>query len=142
MYLYRQTPSGQSRVHQVSQWRTDSVYCRESSNTGQLVFEVIPVTGVPFRYQQGPIIVRLLFPTPIIAIGDMYCTIQKVSEEKWPAGVAVIHTSRSAAGVAESSRLHMVLIYLLTASPPGVALSRFMSRSLLWNTPSSVSRSE
>ena len=36
MYLFkpRHTPSGQSRVHRVTQLRTDGVHCRESAGTG------------------------------------------------------------------------------------------------------------
>ena len=33
IYLNRHTPSGQSRVHRVTQLRTDGIYCRESART-------------------------------------------------------------------------------------------------------------
>ena len=45
MYLYRHPPSGQSRVYQVTQLRTDGVHYRESAGTGPVVLEVVPVTG-------------------------------------------------------------------------------------------------
>ena len=47
-YLYRQPPSGQSRVYHITQKRTDDVHCRESAGTGPVVFKVIPVTDAAF----------------------------------------------------------------------------------------------
>ena len=44
-YLNRQTPSGQPRVHRVTQLRTDGVHCRESAGTGPVVFKLIPAMG-------------------------------------------------------------------------------------------------
>ena len=46
--VYRQPPSGQSRVYQVTQLRTDGVHCRESAGTGPAVLGVYPVTGAVF----------------------------------------------------------------------------------------------
>ena len=43
--LNRHTPSGQSRVHRVTQLRTDGVHCREYAGTGPVVLKVVPVTG-------------------------------------------------------------------------------------------------
>ena len=37
IYLYHQTPSGQSRVYRVTQLRADGVHCRESADTGPVV---------------------------------------------------------------------------------------------------------
>ena len=41
IYLNRHTPSGQSRVHRVTQLRTDGVHCRESAGTGPVVSKVV-----------------------------------------------------------------------------------------------------
>ena len=38
----RHTPSGQSRVHWITQLRTDSVHCRESAITGPVNLKVVP----------------------------------------------------------------------------------------------------
>ena len=42
------TPSGQSRVYQVTQLCTDGVNCRESAGAGPVIFKVVPVTGAAF----------------------------------------------------------------------------------------------
>ena len=42
IYLNRHTPSGQSRVYQVTQLRTDGVHCRESAGTGPVSLKVVP----------------------------------------------------------------------------------------------------
>ena len=48
----RHTPSGQSRVHRVTQLRTDGVHSRESAGTGPdpVVLKVVPVTGAAFLH--------------------------------------------------------------------------------------------
>ena len=70
VYLYRQPPSGQSRVYQVTQLRTDGVYCREyDGSEASEVLEVVPVTGAAFSgITLGPIDARLSFPTPTMNI--------------------------------------------------------------------------
>ena len=62
-YLYRQPPSGEARVYQVTQLRTDGVHCRESAGTGPAALKVVPVTGVAFVCHHGPNNARLSFPT-------------------------------------------------------------------------------
>ena len=42
IYLNRQSPSGQSRVYQITQLRTDGVHCRESAGTRPAVLRVLP----------------------------------------------------------------------------------------------------
>ena len=43
LFIYnRHTPSGQSRVHRVTQLRTDGVHCRESAGTGPVNLKVVP----------------------------------------------------------------------------------------------------
>ena len=42
IYINRHTPSGQSRVHRVTQLRTDGVHCRESAGTRPVNLNVIP----------------------------------------------------------------------------------------------------
>ena len=42
IYFNRHTPSGQSRVHRVTQLRTDGVHCRESAGTGPVNLKVVP----------------------------------------------------------------------------------------------------
>ena len=46
--LCRQPPSGQSRVYQVTQLRTDGIRCRESTGTGPVVLKVVLVTDAAF----------------------------------------------------------------------------------------------
>ena len=49
IHIYRQTPSGQSRVYGVKQLRTDGVRCRESIGTRPVAsFNVVGVTGAVF----------------------------------------------------------------------------------------------
>ena len=48
VYLYRQPPSGQSRVYRVTQLHTDGVDYQESAGTGPVVLKVVPVTGATF----------------------------------------------------------------------------------------------
>ena len=47
-YLYRQPPSGQPRVDQAAQLRTDGVDCQTSAGKGPVVLKVVPVTGATF----------------------------------------------------------------------------------------------
>ena len=69
MYLYRHPPSGQSRVYQVTQLRTDGVHCQEYAGTGPVVLKVVPVTSAAFSgITHGPINVRLSFPTPTMGM--------------------------------------------------------------------------
>ena len=43
LFIYnRHTPSGQSRVHRVTQLRTDGVHCRESTGTEPVNLKVVP----------------------------------------------------------------------------------------------------
>ena len=44
-HIYRQPPSGQSRVYRVTQFRADGIHCRESSGTAPIVLKVARVTG-------------------------------------------------------------------------------------------------
>ena len=67
-YLNRQTSSGQSRVYQVLQLRTDGVHCRESGCKGPVNLKIVPaVTGdvfaSPWTNSYAP-----LFPTPTAKI--------------------------------------------------------------------------
>ena len=61
LYIYtdRHTPSGQSRVYQVTQMRTDGVHCLESAVSGPVVLKVVPVTGAIFAGHHGPNDVRV-----------------------------------------------------------------------------------
>ena len=67
IYLYRHTPSDQSRVYRVTQLRTDGFHSRESASTRPVVLKVVPVTGAAFAYH-GRVIARLSFSTPTILI--------------------------------------------------------------------------
>ena len=43
LFIYkRHTPSGQSRVYRVTQWRTDGVHCRESAGTEPVNRKIVP----------------------------------------------------------------------------------------------------
>ena len=48
IYVYRHTPSGQSRLNRVTQLRTNSVHCRESAGTGPVVLKVLRGMGVAY----------------------------------------------------------------------------------------------
>ena len=68
IYLNRHTPSGLSRVYQVTQMRTDGVHRRESAGTGPVNLKVVPVTGAIFTgitmdYDQ--LMCASLFPHPL-----------------------------------------------------------------------------
>ena len=65
--LNRHTPSGQSRVYQVTPLRTDDVRCRESADTGSVNLNVVPnrccLDRSPWTNEYAP-----LFPTPTIGM--------------------------------------------------------------------------
>ena len=67
-YLYRHTPSDQSRVDRVTQLRTDGVGCREFADTAPVILQLVPATGAAFAGQHVPINVRLSFPIPTIGM--------------------------------------------------------------------------
>ena len=72
IYLYRQPPSGQPRVHQVTHLRTDGVYCRESAGTEPvlLVLKVVPVMGAAFSgIPMDQFLCVSLFPGPLLRPG-------------------------------------------------------------------------
>ena len=48
VHLYRQPPSGQSQVGQVTQLRTDGVHCRLLAGTGPVVLKIVRGTGAAF----------------------------------------------------------------------------------------------
>ena len=67
IYLHRHPPSGQSRVYQVTQVRTDGGNCRESAGTGPGVLEVVPVTGAAFPgITMHQFMYVSLFPRPLL----------------------------------------------------------------------------
>ena len=68
VHQYCQQPSGQSRIHQAAQLRTDGVHRRESAGTeAAIVLYVARVTGAAnFRQPRGAIDVRSSFPTPTV----------------------------------------------------------------------------
>ena len=62
----RHTPSGQSRVYQVTQLRTDGVHCRESDGTGPVNLKVVSNGWAALADHHGPINIRLSFPHPLL----------------------------------------------------------------------------
>ena len=58
IYLYRQPPSGQSRVDEVTQLRTDGVHCRESAGAGPVDLKEGSFTNWSglFRFHHEPIL--------------------------------------------------------------------------------------
>ena len=46
IYVYRHTPSGQSRLNRVTQLCTNGVHCRESAGTGPVVLKIVRGMGV------------------------------------------------------------------------------------------------
>ena len=66
MYLYRHTPSGQSRVYRVTQLRADGVHCRESAGTGPVVLKVVAVTGAAFASPLYQSMCASIFSHPVL----------------------------------------------------------------------------
>ena len=66
--IYRQSPSGQSRVYRITQLRADSVHSEESAGTGPVVIVVVRVTGAACNTSRNSMnkFVRPSFPTPAI----------------------------------------------------------------------------
>ena len=65
--LNRHTPSGESRVNRVTQFRTNGVHCREFAGTGPVNLKLVPNECCLGRFgQYGPIIMRLSFPHPLL----------------------------------------------------------------------------
>ena len=71
IYLYRQPPSGQSRVYRVTQLRTEDVHCRESAGAGPDFLKVVPVTGAALSGIAMDQFLGLSFSTPTIDTVDM-----------------------------------------------------------------------
>ena len=62
VHIYRQPPSGQSRVYWVTQMRTAGVHCQEPTGTGPVALKAVPVTGAAFSsFHPRPIFMRLSF---------------------------------------------------------------------------------
>ena len=77
MYVYRHTPSGQSRVYGVTQLRTDGVHCRESAGTGPVVAKIAPLTDAAFAGHHEPDDVRFsinyVSPRPLALSSPLPC---------------------------------------------------------------------
>ena len=96
--LNRHTPSGPSRVDQVTQLRTDGVHCRESVGTGPVVLEVVLVTGAAFvglsLLPVAPVAQRYLVPrNPLIRwdvssipVNEIFLTKKLKNKIKYPTG--------------------------------------------------------
>ena len=65
-HLYHQPPSGHFEVYQVTRLRTDRVHSRESTGTGLVVLDVVPVTGDASSIVaiMSQFLCCLSFPTP------------------------------------------------------------------------------
>ena len=67
IHLYRQLPSGQSRVYRVMRSCTDGIHRRESAGTGPVVFKVVRGRGSSSSsITIGPISLHPFFSTPCI----------------------------------------------------------------------------
>ena len=67
IYLYRQPPSSQSRVHQVTHLRTDGVHCREAAGAVPVVLKVVRVAGASFSgITMVQILCASLVPRPLL----------------------------------------------------------------------------
>ena len=65
-YIYRQPPSGQSRVNPATQLRPVGVHCRQSTGTGPVVREAVPVTGAALSgFTMGQFLCASLFTHPL-----------------------------------------------------------------------------
>ena len=68
-FFNRHTPSGQPRVHWVTQMRTDGAHCRESAGKGPVVLKVVPVTGVAIlQVTMDRLMCASLFPHPLLVL--------------------------------------------------------------------------
>ena len=70
--IYCQSPSGQSRIYQVTPWCAEGVNCRESSGIGPVIFEVVRVRGA--AYSGNPTdkyLCPALFPQPLLVRWSM-----------------------------------------------------------------------
>ena len=65
-FLDRRTPSGESRVHRVTQLCTEGIHCRESAGKGQEALKVVPATGTALAGHHRPINMRFSFPHPLL----------------------------------------------------------------------------
>ena len=73
IYLNRHTPSIQSRVYRVTQLRTNGVHSRESTDTGTVVLNVVPVTGAAILKD---IMDQLMCPSLVeYTVSPRYCTL-------------------------------------------------------------------
>ena len=67
-----QSPSGQSRIYQVTPWCAEGVHCRESSGIGPVVLKVVRVRGA--AYSGNPTdkyLCPALFPQPLLVQWSM-----------------------------------------------------------------------
>ena len=64
LYICCQPPLGHSRVNQVTQLRTDGVYCRVSAGTRPVILKVVPATGAAFLGTAMDQLMCASFPTP------------------------------------------------------------------------------
>ena len=75
-FLYRQPPTGPSRLYRVTQLRTDGVHCRESASTGPVVLNVVPVTGAAYSGNPvGQILCASRFQHPLLIVVQRTSTI-------------------------------------------------------------------
>ena len=66
VHIYRQPPSGQSRVYRATQLRTDGVHCRVSAGTGPVVLKKVPVMGATFASPWTNFMCSSFFPHPLL----------------------------------------------------------------------------
>ena len=81
--IYRQSPSGQSRLNPVTPLYTDEVHCRESAGTGSVVLKEVRVKGAAFSgVTKDDFFVRISFPTPpiidTVCSGDVMCDTESI----------------------------------------------------------------
>ena len=87
---YCQPPSGQSRVYQVTQLRTDSVHCRESASTGPVVLKIVPVMIATFSgITMDQLMCASLFPHPLMVCSGhinshSMCDTESMGGDMWP----------------------------------------------------------
>ena len=75
-FLYRQPPTGPSRLCRVTQLRTDGVHCRESASTGPVVLNVVQVTGAAYSGNPvGQILCASRFQHPLLIVVQRTSTI-------------------------------------------------------------------
>ena len=81
VHIYRQPPSGQSRLYRVTQLRTNGVHCRESAGTGPVVPKAVRVRDAPFQVSPWAIFYTPLVSRTLILVWSGYIISHRICHE-------------------------------------------------------------